>query len=228
VVNIEEVEKRLGINFKNKELFTQALMHRSFVVENNLGDLASNERLEFLGDAVLELVVSEYLFAKFPTDPEGMLTQWRSIIVNTKTLADVCRELDLADKIFLSRGEKLSGGFTKERILTNVLEAIMGAIYLDGGYEKASDFIIRHILPSAESLLSKAEFYNPKGILQERVQAQKRITPDYKILKEQGPDHQKVFRVGVFFEDKKITEGEGNSKKEAEEEAARNALKLME
>lgn len=200
-------------------------MHRSFVVENRLGDLSSNERLEFLGDAVLELVITNYLYQSFPDKPEGILTQLRSVIVNTKTLADSLRALSLSEYIFLSRGEKISGGSEKERIRANILEAIIGALYLDQGYERAKEFIERVILKNASKLVESSKEYNPKGILQEAIQASKRITPEYKILEESGPDHSKVFLAGAFLEGKKIGEGKGVSKKEAEEEAARDALK---
>lgn len=208
-------------------MLTQALMHRSFVVESNLGDLASNERLEFLGDAVLELVVTEYLYATFPTQPEGVLTQWRSIVVNTKNLADAARRLSIADSIFLSRGEKLSGGGEKERILANMVEAIIGGIYLDQGYDKAKQFIDQVILDNIAQLLGQSEEYNPKGLLQERVQAIKKVTPEYKILEESGPDHAKTFIAGIFLDGKMLAQGEGPSKKEAEEDAARNALRHL-
>lgn len=227
MAHTQDIENRIGVVFNNKELLTQALMHRSFVVENRLGDLASNERLEFLGDAVLELVISEYLFEKFATQPEGTLTQWRSMIVNTKTLAQAFGRLDLGGDMLLSRGERSSGGFEKERILANMLEALIGAIYLDSGYKGAKEFIDRALLPLASELLADWQLYNPKGILQEKVQASKRITPEYHIIEEFGPDHQKVFRAAVFLEQEKLAQGEGKSKKEAEEDAARNALQEL-
>jgi len=226
-VHIEELEQHLGVSFKNKDLLAQSLMHRSFVVENNLGDLASNERLEFLGDAVLELVVTKYLYTAFPSQPEGVLTQWRSIIVNTNNLADSAKRLALADSIFLSRGEKLSRGFEKERILANMVEAIIGAVYLDQGYAKAKAFITHAILTDAPQLLEDSGQYNPKGLLQERIQATKKVTPEYKILEESGPDHAKLFWAGIFLDDKILAKGQGNSKKEAEEDAAKNALNQL-
>lgn len=227
MTHIEELEQSINVSFTSKELLTQALMHRSFVVENNLGDLVSNERLEFLGDAVLELVVTEYLYRAFATQPEGVLTQWRSIIVNTNNLAEVARRLTIAEHIFLSRGEKLSGGFEKERILANVTEAIIGAMYLDQGYNQAKEFIERSILGEVPTLLAQSQQYNPKGILQERIQATKKVTPEYKILEESGPDHAKTFQAGIFLDGSMLAQGEGPSKKEAEEDAARNALKLL-
>jgi len=223
----DEIEQRIGITLKNKDLLTQAFMHRSFVVENRMGDLASNERLEFLGDAVLELVVSDYIYRKFETQPEGVLTQWRSIIVNTKTLAEACKELGLGQYIFLSRGEKASGGAEKERILANILEALIGAAYIDSGYEQAEKFITSAILNRAAALLTTSQDYNPKGILQEKAQATKRVTPEYQVIEESGPDHQKIFRCAVFLDKQKLAEGSGKSKKEAEEDAARNALKKL-
>jgi len=223
-MHIEEIEKSIGVVFKNKELLTQALMHRSFVVEHHLGDLASNERLEFLGDAVLELAVTEYLYEMFNTQPEGMLTQWRSIVVNTKSLADAARALHIEEYIFLSKGEKLSGGFKKERILANVLEALIGALYFDQGYQRVKKFIGTSILNVIPNLVKAYQEYNPKGILQEKIQAYKKITPEYKILEESGPDHAKTFIAGIFLEGKIIGQGTGASKKEAEEEAARDAL----
>lgn len=220
----EEIENAIGVSFKHKELLTQALMHRSFVVENNLGDLASNERLEFLGDAVLELVVTHYLYCQFPTQPEGVLTQWRSIIVNTKNLADAAKRVNIADSIFLSRGEKLSGGCEKERILANVVEAVIGGTYLDQGYEAAKTFIERAILSNVAELIGASQEYNPKGILQEKVQATRKVTPEYTILEESGPDHAKTFIAAILLDGKILAKGKGASKKEAEEAAARNAL----
>lgn len=226
-MHTEEIEKNIRVSFINKELLTQALMHRSFVVENNLGDLASNERLEFLGDAVLELVVTHYLYNQFPTQPEGVLTQWRSIIVNTNNLADANKRINLADSIFLSRGEKLSGGCDKERILANVLEAVIGAIYVDQGYKAAQEFIERVILANAAALIHASQEYNPKGLLQEKIQATKKVTPEYRILEEEGPDHAKTFLAAIVLDGKVIAKGKGPSKKEAEEEAARNALQEL-
>ena len=223
----EEIEKRIGVTLKNKDLLTQAFMHRSFVVENHMGDLASNERLEFLGDAVLEIAVSDFLYRLHETKAEGILTQWRSMIVNTKTLAEVCKDLDLGQYIFLSRGEKSSAGFEKERILANILEALIGAIYVDSGYAKAEAFIKSAILSRAETLLTSSEDYNPKGILQEKIQAKKRLTPEYQVIEERGPDHRKMFLCAVFLEGEKLGEGKGKSKKEAEEDAARSALQYL-
>lgn len=227
VSNIEEIEKNIAVFFKNKELLTQALMHRSFVVENNLGDLASNERLEFLGDAVLELVVTDYLYSQFPTQPEGVLTQWRSIIVNTKNLADTAKRTKIADSMFLSRGEKLSGGCDKERILANVVEALIGAAYLDQGYEVAKTFIDRVILSNVITLIEASQEYNPKGILQEKVQATRKVTPEYTILEESGADHAKTFLAAILLDGNILAKGTGASKKEAEEDAARNALQKL-
>lgn len=211
--------------FENKGLLTQAFMHRSFVAEHNLEDSASNERLEFLGDAVLELAVTRYLYEVFATQPEGVLTQWRAIIVNTKNLAEAAKGIAITGYIFLSRGEKLSGGTEKDRILANVLEALIGAIYLDQGYERAEQFVKDFILQDAEKLLEAYRQYNPKGVLQEKIQASKRVTPEYRILEESGPDHSKTFLAGIFLEGKIIGKGKGISKKEAEEEAARDALR---
>lgn len=224
---IEEIEKNINVSFKNKELLTQSFMHRSFVAEHNLEDSASNERLEFLGDAVLELAVTRYLYETFVTQPEGALTQWRAIIVNTKNLAEAAKSLPISDYIFLSRGEKLSGGAEKDRILANVIEALMGAIYLDQGYEKAEEFVKNFILQDAEKLLEAYRQYNPKGVLQEKIQAFKRVTPEYRILEESGPDHSKIFLAGILLDGKVIGKGKGISKKEAEEEAARDALRNL-
>lgn len=221
---IEEIEKNINVSFENKELLSQAFMHRSFVAEHNLEDATSNERLEFLGDAVLELAVTRYLYETFFTQPEGVLTQWRAIIVNTKNLAETAKSLSITGHIFLSRGEKLSGGAEKDRILANILEALMGAIYLDQGYGRAEQFVKDFILQDAGKLLEAYRQYNPKGVLQEKIQASKRVTPEYRILEESGPDHSKIFLAGIFLDGKVIGKGKGVSKKEAEEEAARDAL----
>lgn len=222
--NTEEIEKNLGVVFSDKELLTQAMMHRSFVVEHGLGDLASNERLEFLGDAVLELIITTHLYEAFPTQPEGILTQWRAIVVNAKNLDDAAKKISLSKYIFLSRGEKLSGGGEKERIRANVLEAVIGAIYIDQGYEVSKEFVERAVLQDVPELIEAYKNYNPKGVLQEKVQALKKVTPEYRILEELGPDHAKKFLAGIFLEGKLIGQGDGMSKKEAEEDAAKDAL----
>ena len=222
-----KIEKKLGIVFNNKDILKQAFSHSSFVVEKGLSSLSSNERLEFLGDAVLEIVVSDNLYKEYPKAEEGILTQWRSVIVNTNSLAEVFRKLGLSEYILLSKGEAMSGGQEKETILANMTEGLIGAIYLDLGFDKAYGFIKSFILKDKIELIEEFRVYNPKGGLQERVQAQGKGTPNYKMIKENGPDHEKNFEIGVYIDGKLIAFGSGNSKKNAEEDAARRALELM-
>ena len=222
-----KIEKKLGIVFKNKDILKQAFSHRSFVVEKGLSSLSSNERLEFLGDAVLEIVVSDNLYKEYKNAEEGILTQWRSVIVNTNSLSEVFRKLGLAQYILLSKGEAMSGGQEKDTILANMTEGLIGAIYLDLGFDKAYSFIKSFILKDTTELIEEFRVYNPKGGLQEKVQGQGKCTPDYKVIKENGPDHEKNFEIGVYIDKKIIAVGKGNSKKNAEEDAARKALELM-
>jgi len=225
MVNFEQLEKNLKIKFKKLDLLKQAFSHRSYLNENPSWRLGHNERLEFLGDAVLELVVSEYLFKKFPEEPEGFLTNLRASLVNAEMLAEVAESLNFNKYLLLSKGEAKDTGFGRRYILANTFEALIGAIYLDGGYKKCQQFIEKQLInPNLETILKEEKYKDAKSLLQEKTQADINITPVYKTLEEWGPDHAKHFRVGVFLGDKLIAEGEGTSKRIAEQEAAKKAL----
>ena len=222
--NITPLEKNLGIKFKNKNLLHTALIHRSYLNENPRFPLPHNERLEFLGDAVLELIVTKFLYKNF-ANPEGELTTYRASLVNTRTLSRIASKLKIKQFLYLSKGEKKSSGKAKEVILANTFEAIVGAIYLDQGFLPAEQFIKRVLLPELDFILAHELFKDAKSKFQEIAQAKFKITPEYKVIKEWGPDHAKKFTVGLFIEEKLITVGTGKSKQEAETQAARNALK---
>ncbi len=220
---ISELEEKIGIKFKNPDLLLQALTHRSYLNENPKWHLDHNERLEFLGDAVLELVVTEYLYNKYP-NPEGELTNWRAALVNAVMMAKVSSKIDLNEYLLLSRGEAKDVGRARQYILANALEAVIGAIYLDQGYEVTSDFISRFIIGELPKILEEKAYKDYKSLFQERAQDEAGITPTYEVIKEWGPDHAKHFRIGVFLEKDLIGEGEGPSKQDAQQEAAKAAL----
>lgn len=219
-----EFEKNIRIKFKNKELLQQVFVHRSYLNENPNFGLDHNERLEFLGDAVLELVVTEYLYLNY-NNPEGELTNWRSALVKGQMLSQIATDLGLNNYLFLSRGEAQSQGKARQLILANTFEALIGAIYLDQGYRKCQQFIAKNLVIRLKRILDDELFKDAKSRLQELSQDVNAITPIYKVISESGPDHAKVFNVGVFIgEDKLLAEGTGNSKQEAEQDAAQKAL----
>ncbi|OHB19008.1 MAG: ribonuclease III [Parcubacteria group bacterium RIFCSPHIGHO2_01_FULL_47_10b] len=220
------VEQKLGIAFHNPSLIEQALVHKSYAAENPAWAHKHNERLEFLGDAVLELVVSEHLYRTHTESPEGDLTNWKSILVNTKMLSMVASDLGISEHISLSRGERISEGAKKESILANTTEAIIGALYLDQGYEAARDLVTRIIISREKEMLSRAPDYNPKGRFQEEAQRRVAVTPTYRVLEESGPDHNRHFVVGAYIGDRFIAQGTGSSKQEGEAAAAREALRV--
>lgn len=224
MANLEKLESILGVSFRDQGLLKEALTHRSYLNENPKWPLPHNERLEFLGDAVLELVVTEHLYAQFPTSPEGRLTAVRAALVNYQNLALVGKKINLEDFIFLSRGEAKDTGRAREVILANAMEALLGAIYLDQGYGAAKRSITNLILPEVEKIIVEEKYRDPKSLLQEKVQTRFKITPVYKVLGEDGPDHDKMFEVGVFVNDELQGKGEGPSKQEAETKAAEAAL----
>ena len=228
-MDLSSLEKKIGHQFKNINLLKEALTHRSYLNENpSWGrDFLSphNERLEFLGDAVLELIVTEVLFKDYPNSAEGELTSIRSALVNYQMLADVSREIVLSDYILLSRGEAKDTGKARDVILANAFESLIGAIYLDAGYEVVGKFINSFVMKRVAEVMEKELYRDPKSFLQEIIQEKMKITPTYDVISEKGPDHAKIFRIGVYFGDKLIAEGEGLSKQEAEVEAAKNALK---
>lgn len=222
---ISDFEKLIGIDFNDKSILTQAFTHRSYLNENRNIKGGHNERLEFLGDAVLELVITHYLYEKYPGKNEGDLTSIRSALVNAQTCAQVATELGVNDFLLLSRGEAKDIGRARQYILANALEAIIGAIYLDQGYDKSKEFILNFIAPLTERIVEEELWVDAKSKFQERAQDEVGTTPAYKTLKEVGPDHDKKFTVGVFLGNDLIAEGVGDSKQDAEQMAARNALK---
>lgn len=222
--NLDQLQKRLGVNFNNLKLLAQALVHRSYLNETTGQGLESNERLEFLGDAVLSFIVSSWLYQEFPDYEEGRLTNLRSNLVRTSTLAQTASQLEIGQYLLMSRGEKNSGGKENPSLLANSLEAIIGAIFLDQGIKKTDDFVKANLKPFLKQLLVKGEFKDSKSLLQEKIQEKIKESPVYKTLKEKGPDHDKIFTVGVYSQGKLITKGEGKSKQEAEEKAAKLAL----
>ena len=217
-------EKKLDLKFKKKDLLIQAFCHRSYLNENPDFYLDNNERLEFLGDAVLELVVTEYLFKKYPKKTEGELTNWRASLVNAKMLCKIAKELGFDDFLLLSKGETKEHGKAREYILANTFESLIGALYLDLGYKTCENFIKNNVITKLPEIIKKGLFKDNKSRFQEEAQDRVGITPIYKVLKEWGPDHAKNFVIGVFLDKDLMAEGEGSSKQEAEEEAAKNAL----
>ena len=220
------LEKKLGLTFSNKDLLTQAFVHRSYLNENPDFRLDHNERLEFLGDAVLELVVTEYLYNEYPQKDEGELTNWRAALVNAKMLMLIAEELGFNDFLLLSRGEKKELGKARQYILANTFESFIGACYLDAGYNQAATFIKKYLLSKLAEIIERKLYQDAKSHFQEKAQERDGVTPMYKVLKEWGPDHKKKFTVGVFLKTELVAEGEGYSKQEAEEEAAKEALRI--
>lgn len=223
--DLSKLEKSLGVEFKNKDLLLQALTHRSYLNENPKFYLDHNERLEFLGDAVLELAVTEYLYKNYG-NPEGDLTSWRASLVNSRMLSQIARDIGVNEFLLLSRGEAKDTGRAREYILADVMEAIIGAIYLGLGFEGAEGFIQKHIIPKLPEIIEKKLYKDPKSSFQEEAQDRVGITPTYEVLDEWGPDHSKHFVIGVFLEKDLIAKGEGNSKQEAQEKAAEKALEV--
>lgn len=221
-----QLEQILGVTFKNQDLLKQSLVHRSYLNENPSFHLPHNERLEFLGDAVLELAVTEYLYNNYP-NPEGELTNWRASLVNAKMLSEIAKDLDLEDYLFLSRGEaKDKASKARQIILANAIEAVIGAIYLDQGMEPARGFIKREVLGKLPHIIEYELYVDAKSHFQELVQEKFSITPTYKVLDESGPDHAKHFKVGAYIGEVLIAEGNGSSKQEAQMSAAEAALKV--
>jgi len=223
VKNIEELEKKIKTKFKNIDLLRTAVTHRSYINEHRSYKLDHNERLEFLGDAVLELVVTDYLYLNFP-NPEGELTNWRAALVNKDMLSKVSRELGVEVFLQMSRGEAKDTGRAREYLLANAFEAITGAIYLDQGYGAAEKFIKENILSRLEEVIKSKAYIDPKSNFQEEAQARVGITPSYRVISESGPDHDKKFVVGVYLGDEEVAQGEGNSKQQAQREAAKAGL----
>jgi ribonuclease III len=222
------LELSLNISFKDKNSLVQAFIHRSYLNENPDSGLQHNERLEFLGDAVLELVVTENLYQDYPDKPEGELTTWRAALVNSKMLSEIARSLKFNDFLLLSRGEGQEEGKARDYILANTMEAFIGALYLDQGLKVCEKFIEDHILSRLPAILSEKLFEDAKSRFQELAQEKVGSTPTYQVIEEWGPDHAKNFKVGVLLGSEVIAEGRGTSKQEAEQDAASQALRKKE
>ena len=223
-LNFKTFEQAAGIQFNDLELLRQAFTHRSYLNEHRGEAAGHNERLEFLGDAVLELVSTHFLYTKFPDKHEGELTAYRAALVNATTCAEVASELGMNDYLLLSRGEAKDTGRARGVLLANAFEALIGAIYMDQGYDAARDFIAAHLLPKIDEIIKKRLWQDAKSTLQEKSQETQGVTPSYSVIEETGPDHDKQFIVGVYLSDKLIAKGSGKSKQEAEQSAARAAI----
>jgi len=222
--DLSEFEKHIGVNFNDKGLLKQAFIHRSYINENPSQGLSHNERLEFLGDAVLELATTDFLYHKYPESTEGELTSFRAALVNTQSISRVAQELGANEFLFLSKGESKDTGKARQYILANTFESIVGAIYLDQGYEAAEKFILTYLMPFLEEVVANRLWQDAKSHFQEKAQERSGVTPSYQVLEEAGPDHEKQFTVGLFLKEELIAKGEGRSKQEAEQDAAAHAL----
>lgn len=219
----DAIEKILGVSFVNEELYREAFTHRSYLNEHKKHQINHNERMEFLGDAVLELVVTDYLFRNFD-NPEGEMTAWRSALVKTESLAEVAERLELGQYLMMSRGEAKSGGRTRQALLANMIEAIIGALYLDHGYDTAAEFITKNVISQLETILKEGTYIDAKSRFQELAQEKEGVTPHYQLLAEEGPDHEKIFTIGVYVGSRLCGKGQGNSKQNAQQAAAAEAL----
>jgi ribonuclease-3 len=222
--DFSKLEKKLKVEFENKDLLVQAFAHRSYLNENPDFNLFHNERLEFLGDAVIEHIVTEYLFLNYPKKMEGELTSWRAALVNAKMLSKVAQDLGFNDFLLLSQGEIKENGKARQYILANTFEAFLGSLYLDQGMDICKDFIKRYLLKELSLVIKERLFEDDKSNFQKVAQEKRGVTPTYEILEQHGPDHEKHFIVGVFLNKELIAKGEGSSKQEAEEAAAKKAL----
>ena len=222
--DISLFQDTIGVTFENPDLLLQAFVHRSYLNENPKFRLSHNERLEFLGDAVLELAVTEVLFAEYPDKPEGELTSLRAALVNAKMLSEIAEHIGMNDYLMMSKGEARDMGRARMVLLANAIEAVIGALYLDKGYQAAKDFIAKYILVRLPEVIERKLFRDPKSLFQEFAQDKVGITPSYQVIKEWGPDHARQFVVGVYLKDELVAEGEGHSKQTAEVAAAEKAL----
>lgn len=218
------LEEKLGVKFKDIDIIKQALVHRSYLNEHPDFRLGHNERLEFLGDAVLELITTEFLYANYP-NPEGDLTNWRAALVNANTLSGICKDMGAEEYLYLSRGEsKDTGTKARQYILANAFESIIGAIYLDQGYDAAKKFVTERVLVKLPNILEHKLYLDPKSRFQEAAQDVAGVTPTYRVMDEKGPDHNKWFKVGVYLNEEYVASGEGSSKQEAQVQAAENGI----
>ncbi|PIQ70439.1 ribonuclease III [Candidatus Shapirobacteria bacterium CG03_land_8_20_14_0_80_40_19] len=223
-INLEELENKLGLIFKNQDLLLNALIHRSYLNESKKTKLQSNERLEFLGDSVLSFLVSGLIFEKYPDLPEGKLTFIRTFLVRTETLALLAKKLDLGKFMLMSKGEESGGGRENPLLLANCFEAVLGAIYLDREIKITASFIQKNLKPFISSISDPENLKDSKSLLQEKVQADGLSSPVYKLISSSGPDHQKTFVMGIYVNGQLLAQGTSRSKQEAEEEAAKKAL----
>ena len=224
--DLSKLQKRLGASFKDESLLKQALVHRSYLNEHPDFKMGHNERLEFLGDAVLEIVVTEYLYLNFEDTPEGELTNWRASLVNAKMLYEVACELGIEECLYLSKGEaRDKNKKSRQFILANAVEAIIGAMYLDQGIATPKKFILKHVVSKLDDILRNQTYLDPKSNFQEKAQEHTGITPHYEILEEKGPDHAKIFTVGLYLDEEMVATGKGSSKQEAQVAAAAEGLK---
>ncbi len=222
--DFKEFADSIGVTFNDESLLQQAFTHRSYLNEHRGEVRGHNERLEFLGDAVLELATTHFLYEKFPEKPEGELTAYRAALVNAVTLSDIALALGMNDFMLLSKGESKDTGRARAILLANAIEALIGAIYIDQGYDAAQHFIAEYILPKIDDVVAKRLWQDAKSTFQEKAQEHESVTPTYAVLREVGPDHDKRFVVGVYLRDGIVAQGEGRSKQEAEQDAARAAL----
>lgn len=225
-MDFKDLQKNLGIKFKNENLLKQAFIHRSYLNENPAFSLGHNERLEFLGDAVLELIVTDYLYKNYPDLAEGEMTSLRAALVNSQMLLQISDRLGFNDYLYLSKGEAKEINRGRQYILANTFEAFIGALYLDQGYESAEKFILKNLIPELKNVIEKKLWRDAKSLFQEAAQERVGITPTYEVLEATGPDHAKKFIIGVYLEKELVASGEGASKSEAQQQAAENALKI--
>lgn len=222
--DVQHLAKKLGVELNDSGIMLSAITHRSYLNEHREAKQEHNERLEFLGDAVLELVVTDYLFKKYPEKPEGELTAVRAALVNTVSLSESSSALGLNDYLLMSKGESKDTGRARQYILANAFEAVIGALYIDCGYDVAEKFIATHLFPKTDRIVEKSLWQDPKSRFQEMAQEHVSVTPTYELISQEGPDHDRVFTIGVFLRKEKVAEGQGRSKQEAEQDAAEKAI----
>lgn len=224
-IDFTKFEESSGFIFNNKDLLKQAFLHRSYINENPKVGIGHNERLEFLGDAVIELIVTDFLYKNYPNEDEGSLTAYRSALVNAILMSEVATEIDMNSYLLLSKGELKDTGKARMYILANTFESFAGALYLDQGYDACERFLQKTLLAKIERIVKDGAWRDSKSMIQEKSQEIEHVTPSYQVLSESGPDHDKCFTIGIFFGETKIAEGKGKSKQEAEQQAATEALK---
>lgn len=224
--DLARLESMLGVVFSDQQILLSAITHRSYLNEHKEATQEHNERLEFLGDAVLELVVTDYLFRKYPDKPEGELTAVRAALVNTVSLSESSDKLGINDYLLLSKGESKDTGRARQYILANAFEAVIGALYLDQGYDVAAQFIASQLFGKTERIVEKRLWQDPKSRFQELSQEHVSITPTYELTDQVGPDHDRIFTIGVYLRKEKVAEGQGRSKQEAEQAAAEKAIEV--